>query len=86
LSSRTTKSAPRRIFIDKQSPKAFHSLMQTSEAVRAVAAEAGLDRTTMELIDPRMPQMNGCAYCLDMHTKAALREGESALRLGVLAA
>lgn len=30
--------------------------------------------------------MNGCAYCLDRHTKAALRAGESAQRLGVLTA
>ncbi|GCB43954.1 carboxymuconolactone decarboxylase family protein [Streptomyces sp. NL15-2K] len=75
-----------RIFIDKQSPKAFHALLQTSEAVRAVAAEAGLDRTVVELINLRVSQINGCAYCLDTHTKAAVREGETAQRLGVLAA
>ncbi|UUU35648.1 carboxymuconolactone decarboxylase family protein [Streptomyces sp. CA-210063] len=75
-----------RIFIDKQSPKAFHALVQTSEAVRAVAAEAGLDRTVVELINLRVSQINGCAYCLDIHTKAAVHAGESAQRLGVLAA
>ncbi|MFD3505225.1 carboxymuconolactone decarboxylase family protein [Streptomyces sp. NPDC058676] len=75
-----------RIFIDKQSPKAFHALVQTAEAVRAVAAEAGLDRTVVELINLRVSQINGCAYCLDIHTKAALRGSESAQRLGVLAA
>lgn len=75
-----------RIFIDKQSPKAFHSLRQTAEAVRTVAAEAGLDRTAVELINLRVSQMNGCAYCLDIHTRAALRTGESTQRLGVLAA
>ncbi|WP_217241864.1 carboxymuconolactone decarboxylase family protein [Streptomyces sp. AC555_RSS877] len=75
-----------RIFIDKQSPKAFHALVQTSEAVRAVAAEAGLDRTVVELINLRVSQINGCAFCLDTHTKAAVRAGESAQRLGVLAA
>ncbi|MEU3341415.1 carboxymuconolactone decarboxylase family protein [Streptomyces sp. NPDC002144] len=86
MSDRTTGSAPRRIFIDKQSPKAFHALVQTSEAVRATAADAGLDRTTVELINLRVSQLNGCAYCLDVHTKAALRAGESPRRLGVLAA
>lgn len=86
MSDRTTGSAPRRIFIDKQSPKAFHALVQTSEAVRATAADAGLDRTTVELINLRVSQVNGCAYCLDVHTKAALRAGESPRRLGVLAA
>jgi AhpD family alkylhydroperoxidase len=86
VSDRTTGSAPRRIFIDKQSPKAFHALVQTSEAVRATAADAGLDRTTVELINLRVSQVNGCAYCLDVHTKATLRAGESPRRLGVLAA
>ena len=75
-----------RIFIDKQSPKAFHALVQTAESVRAVAAEAGLDRTAVELINLRVSQINGCAYCLDTHTRAAVRAGESARRLGVLAA
>ncbi|GGW64297.1 hypothetical protein GCM10010320_51980 [Streptomyces caelestis] len=38
MTSPAPGSAPRRIFLDKQSPKAFHALRQTSEAVRAVAA------------------------------------------------
>lgn len=75
-----------RIFIDKQSPKAFRALVQTSAAVRAVAAEAGLDRTIVELVNLRVSQLNGCAICLDTHTKAAVRAGESVRRLGVLAA
>ncbi|MFE2192439.1 carboxymuconolactone decarboxylase family protein [Streptomyces olivaceus] len=74
----------RRVFIDKQSPKAFHALVQVSEAVRTTAAEAGLDRTAVELINLRVSQLNGCAYCLDVHTGAALRAGESPRRLGVL--
>lgn len=82
----TPRGTPRRIFIDKQSPKAFHALVQTSEAVRATAAGAGLDRTTVELINLRVSQLNGCAYCLDLHTRKALRAGESPQRLGVLAA
>ncbi|OQR62836.1 carboxymuconolactone decarboxylase [Streptomyces maremycinicus] len=76
----------RRIYIDKQSPKAYHALVQTSEAVRATAADAGLDRTVVELINLRVSQLNGCAFCLDVHTRAALRAGEDTRRLGVLAA
>ena len=86
MSTHTTASAVQRIFIDKQSPAAYHALVQTSEAVRAVAAEAGLDRTLVELINLRVSQINGCAYCLDVHTRAAVHEGETAQRLGVLAA
>jgi AhpD family alkylhydroperoxidase len=75
-----------RIFIDKQSPKAYHALLQTAEAARTVAAEAGLDRTLVELVNLRVSQINGCAYCLHVHTRAALRAGETSQRLGVLSA
>ncbi|WP_371642095.1 carboxymuconolactone decarboxylase family protein [Streptomyces mirabilis] len=86
MSSHATGTATQRIFIDKQSPKAYHALVQTSEAVCATAADAGLDRTVVELINLRVSQINGCAYCLNVHTRAALRAGETAQRLGVLAA
>jgi AhpD family alkylhydroperoxidase len=86
LSDATTTPDSRRIFIDKQSPKAYHALIQTSEAVRATAADAGLDRSLVELVNLRVSQINGCAYCLSVHTKAALRAGETTQRLGVLAA
>ncbi|MEU1518221.1 carboxymuconolactone decarboxylase family protein [Streptomyces sp. NPDC005811] len=75
-----------RIFIDKQSPKAYHALVQTSEAVRATAAEAGLERALVELVNLRVSQLNGCAFCLDVHTRAAERAGVETRRLGVLAA
>ncbi|MFJ9038615.1 carboxymuconolactone decarboxylase family protein [Streptomyces sp. NPDC102406] len=75
-----------RVFVDKQSPKAYHALVQTSEAVRATAADAGLDRLLVELVNLRVSQINGCAYCLDVHTRAALRAGETTRRLGTLAA
>ncbi|MDI3409379.1 carboxymuconolactone decarboxylase family protein [Streptomyces cavernicola] len=76
----------RRVLIDKQSPTAYRALVQTAEAVRTVAAEAGLERRLVELIDLRASQINGCAYCLDVHTRAALRAGETQQRLGTLAA
>ncbi|CAL9324461.1 carboxymuconolactone decarboxylase family protein [Streptomyces sp. SudanB66_2053] len=86
MSNELHSSPPRRIFIDKQSPEAFHALVQVSEAVRATASEAGLDRTTVELINLRVSQRNGCAYCLDIHSRAALRAGESPQRLALLSA
>lgn len=76
----------RRVFIDKQSPQVYSAMVQTAEAVRATAAEAGLDRQLVELVNLRVSQINGCAFCLSLHTKAALRAGETAQRLGVLAA
>ncbi|MFB7992918.1 carboxymuconolactone decarboxylase family protein [Streptomyces sp. NPDC056002] len=81
--------APRatdRIYLDKQSPAAYQALVKTADVVRAAAAEAGLDRILVELVNLRVSQLNGCAFCLDVHTRAALRAGETGRRLGVLAA
>ncbi|WP_411977108.1 carboxymuconolactone decarboxylase family protein [Streptomyces solicathayae] len=75
-----------RVYLDKQSPAAYRALVETSDAVRATAAEAGLDRILIELVNLRVSQLNGCAFCLDVHTRAALRAGETTRRLGVLAA
>lgn len=74
------------MFIDKQSPQAYKALVRTAEEVRAVAAGAGLDRRLVELVNLRVSQINGCAYCLDVHTRAALRAGDTTQRLGVLPA
>lgn len=47
--------------------------------------ESQLTVTHKELIKIRTSQLNGCGYCLDMHSKDALQYGESARRLFVLA-
>lgn len=75
-----------RVFVDKQSPEAYHALTATAEAVRGVSAAAGLDRVLVELVNIRVSQINACAYCLNLHTRAALRAGETTQRLGVLPA
>ncbi|MFI9626665.1 carboxymuconolactone decarboxylase family protein [Streptomyces sp. NPDC052042] len=82
----TAAPAPRRVFIDKRSPQAYRALRATAESVRAGAADAGLDRTLVELVNLRVSQINGCAYCLHVHTGAALRAGDTAQRLGALPA
>lgn len=43
-----------------------------------------LSSTQLELIKIRASQINGCAYCIDMHTKEALKNGESAKRIFLL--
>jgi AhpD family alkylhydroperoxidase len=45
---------------------------------------SGLERPLQELIKTRVSQMNGCAYCLDMHTKDARAAGETEQRLYAL--
>ena len=46
--------------------------------------EAKLDRPLFELVKIRASQINGCAYCLDMHTKDARRAGETEQRIYAL--
>ncbi|MET7648174.1 carboxymuconolactone decarboxylase family protein [Streptomyces sp. NPDC005426] len=86
MSNATAGRTSGRVHIDKQSPQAYRALVETAGAARTVAEEAGLDRRLVELINLRVSQINGCAFCLDVHTRAALRAGETTQRLGVLAA
>jgi AhpD family alkylhydroperoxidase len=46
----------------------------------------GLERSLLELVKTRASQINGCAYCLDMHTKDARAAGETEQRLHTLSA
>ena len=46
----------------------------------------GLEPALIELVKMRASQINGCAYCLDMHSRDARRHGESEQRLHVLPA
>ncbi len=50
------------------------------------ARRSGLEAPLLELVKLRASQINGCAFCLDMHTKDARAHGESEQRLYTLAA
>ena len=51
-----------------------------------IALERGIERNLLHLINTRVSQINGCAYCIDMHTKDARAEGETEQRLYGVAA
>lgn len=51
-----------------------------------VIHQSPLPRSTQELVSLRASQINGCGWCIDMHTKEAAAEGESAVRLHLVAA
>jgi AhpD family alkylhydroperoxidase len=51
-----------------------------------VVRDSTLPAATQELVKIRASQINGCAYCLDMHTKDAAHAGETAQRLAMVAA
>jgi len=70
----------KRINIYKVSPEAYAPMI----ALERYIASSGLDIILYELIKTRASQINGCAYCLNMHTRDAMKEGETAQRLFLL--
>lgn len=51
-----------------------------------VIEQSSLPRTTRELVSLRASQINGCGWCIDMHTKEAAAAGEDPVRLNLVAA
>ncbi|MBU6296627.1 MAG: carboxymuconolactone decarboxylase family protein [Alphaproteobacteria bacterium] len=72
----------RRLDYHAVSPDAAAALRSLERYVRS----SGLEKPLLELVRARASQINGCAYCLDMHTKDARAAGESEQRLYTLAA
>ncbi|MEU8459433.1 carboxymuconolactone decarboxylase family protein [Streptomyces sp. NPDC029003] len=70
-----------RLQLAKLSPQ-FYKAVVAMEA----AAVKGLDPALVELVKIRASQVNHCAFCLDMHTKDALAQGESVERIVQLSA
>jgi AhpD family alkylhydroperoxidase len=58
--------------------------LQTLLKLEGYVTKSGLDPKLLELIKIRPSQINGCAYCLDMHTKDAIAMGETEQRLFML--
>lgn len=55
-------------------------------AVETYVRHSGLEKSLIELVKMRSSQINGCAYCLDMHSKDARAAGETEQRLYALSA
>ena len=66
----------------KYSPDGYKAML----GLQAVVDKSGLDHKLLELVKIRASQINGCAYCLDMHTKDARAIGETEMRIYVLPA
>ncbi|MFJ5862250.1 carboxymuconolactone decarboxylase family protein [Pseudarthrobacter sp. NPDC092439] len=74
------------IFLDKEHPVLWRALNGLGLKVREAAEEAGLDQRMLELLHVRISQVNGCAFCLDLHVRDAVKAGETPQRLAVLPA
>ncbi|MGB8478977.1 MAG: carboxymuconolactone decarboxylase family protein [Acidobacteriaceae bacterium] len=64
----------------KASPEAYKAMLQMEGVVR----RSGIDPKLLELMKIRASQLNGCAYCIDMHTKDARLKGETEQRIYAL--
>jgi AhpD family alkylhydroperoxidase len=75
-----TVSIPVRLAVDTLAPHMNKAMNALDAAVRKTQLEAPL----LELVRARASQVNGCAYCVDMHTRDAREGGESERRLCAL--
>jgi AhpD family alkylhydroperoxidase len=67
-------------------PHARTHLGALNTTVAKASADAGLDQRLIELVKIRVSQLNGCAFCLDMHTADARQLGETERRLSLITA
>jgi AhpD family alkylhydroperoxidase len=72
-----------RLDAQKVSPAAYQALLGMEMFVRK---QSKLELPLIELIKIRASQINGCSYCIDMHTKDARAEGETEQRIYALSA
>jgi AhpD family alkylhydroperoxidase len=71
-----------RLEYQQVAPAAFEAM----RAFESYVHHCGLPPALLELVKIRASQINGCAYCLDMHTKDARAQGESEQRIYALSA
>lgn len=74
------------INLTKLFPAAYQAQLAADRAAEDAALTAGLDPLLIELVKVRASQLNGCAFCLRMHTRDALEKGETTDRLALVAA
>ena len=66
---------PLSFYLDKSDPAAWKAVGGLSLAATKAAETAGLDAQLVELVNLRVSQINGCAYCLHVHTRNAVEAG-----------
>ena len=66
------------------SPATIWAAIKAMNGMGAYAENSGLEHSLLELVKMRASQINGCAYCIDMHSKDARAAGEAEQRLYAL--
>ncbi|WJL96630.1 carboxymuconolactone decarboxylase family protein [Microbacterium sp. ET2] len=75
-----------RPFLDRAVPEAWNAATAFAAAIRTAALDRGLSAAESELIKVRASQLNGCAFCLDLHSREARQAGVPQQRLDLLPA
>lgn len=75
-----TVPVPVRLPVDKLVPH----LMEAMSALEAASRQTSLEPSLQDLVRLRASQLNGCAYCVDLHSRDARRGGETERRLHLL--
>lgn len=73
-------------FLDKAEPEAWAAATSLSASVRETALQQGLSVAETEYIKVRASQLNGCAFCLDLHGRQARAAGIPQQKLDLLPA
>ena len=79
-----TTTVPVRLDYEAHAPVAYKALAHLDHAVMKQLEGVGFDPRLRELVRVRASQLNGCAYCVDMHSKDARAAGETEQRLYAL--
>jgi AhpD family alkylhydroperoxidase len=84
--TQATAQIPVRLDFDSFAPGFSRAMSHLDQAATKELDRAGIDPRLRELVRIRASQLNGCAYCIDMHTKDARAIGETEQRIYGLAA
>jgi AhpD family alkylhydroperoxidase len=74
-----------RIQVIPEAPEAYELLLALNSSADRSAAGAGVEKQLVELVKIRTSMLNGCVFCVDMHTHAARHLGETDRRIDLLA-
>ncbi|GAC1383563.1 MAG: carboxymuconolactone decarboxylase family protein [Marmoricola sp.] len=80
----TDPTAP--LYLDRQDPTVYQAMRAWADDLARVQRELGVDPKLVELVNLRVSQINGCHFCLDVHSRRARAAGETDRRLAVLRA
>ena len=80
----TNSDSVSRVALKKITPQVSGAMGSLHAAAVSAAQDAKVESELLELIRIRASQINGCAFCLDMHTKDARAQGETEQRIYAL--